>query len=282
MGTPNLISARELRRGLWQFTDVLENRAYLVVGSERALLVDTMGGYGDLRACIAQITDLPLELAFTHNHQDHVGGSYGFGRAYISEADDHTWEREREFADLDRNRLLEQGLIAADDYWAPREGDFPELCHVQEGDCFDLGSLTVEAISLPGHTAGSMGYLVRELKVLLLGDAVTPIMCLFFEESLSVDAWRATLAKLETVDFDVFYTGHHGVAFDKSELESFDACAQNALVSRGLPWMHSFLPYEGTLYLFRGEDADAPDFRALIGPYVPRVRKRRRRRHGAI
>lgn len=269
---------KEVAPGIWQLSDLLNNRAYLVVGATHALLVDTMGGYGNLPAAVASITDLPLRVVLTHNHQDHVSGAYGFDEVCVSAEDDCAWEREREFARLDHERLLREGKLDPDDYWAPREGSWPRVSYVRESDTFDLGDLVVEAIALPGHTRGSMGYLVRERGVLLLGDAITPIMCLFFKESLTVPEWIQTIDKLEDVPFDVFYTGHHDVGFAKAELASFRACAEYALADKGLPWAHMFLPYEGTLHMYRGDDADAPDFRALIGPYVPRPRKARRRR----
>lgn len=40
-----LISARPIAEGVWQLTDPFENRAYVVAGRERALLVDAMAGF---------------------------------------------------------------------------------------------------------------------------------------------------------------------------------------------------------------------------------------------
>lgn len=80
--------------------------------------------------------------------------------------------------------------------WAFDEGARPRVTHVSEGDELDLGGRRLVCVALPGHTVGSVGYLCPGLGVLLSGDAVTPIMCLCFEESLPVAAWRATLAKM--------------------------------------------------------------------------------------
>ena len=40
----DLILTRHIAKGVWQLTDPFENRAYVVAGRERALLVDTMAG----------------------------------------------------------------------------------------------------------------------------------------------------------------------------------------------------------------------------------------------
>lgn len=47
-------------------------------------------------------------------------------------------------------------------------------------EVFDLGQLECFVIPLPGHTKGSIGILIPDLRLLLSGDALTPIMCLFF------------------------------------------------------------------------------------------------------
>ncbi len=130
-----------------------------------------------------------------------------------------------------------------------------------------------------------MGYLVRERRLLLSGDAVTPCMCLFFPESLPIATWRQTLEKMQGLPFDTFRIGHYSHEFRKSDLDGFLAAADYALSgARGLSWMYTYIEgLKGSLYISPDtptDDADSPDFRAVIGPYVPREHKRRRR-HGA-
>ncbi|RRF98823.1 MAG: hypothetical protein DUD39_07655 [Coriobacteriaceae bacterium] len=112
-------------------------------------------------------------------------------------------------------------------------------------------------------------------------------MCLFFQESLSIEAWKNTLRKMERLDFDAFRTGHHSHAFLKEDIASSKRLADYALgATDWMEWMHSFLPgCTGSLYVSPGStitDVDSPHFRALIGPYRPRPKKHRlHRRHGA-
>ena len=49
---------------------------FLVVGRERALLIDTGAGIGPLRADIAALTSLPLTVVATHGDPDDVGGGW--------------------------------------------------------------------------------------------------------------------------------------------------------------------------------------------------------------
>lgn len=285
-------TTRLIAPGMWQITDALDDRAYLLVGKHAAALVDTCIGYGDLRAVVRGLTDLPITILLTHFHYDHVGGAYYFGGdvhdeaspVFIGADDDGRWDFEVARAQRVYDQTVDQRVFDKDVPFGSRDGALPEVRHVAEGDAFDLGGLTVEAVALPGHTAGSMGYLVRERRVLLSGDAVTPVMCLCFEGHLGIDEYRATLAKMAQLPFDTFWTGHHDVAFLRDDLPGFDACAEYAQSHRGVAWRHMLLPeYVGTAYLppCKTVDADSPDFRALIGPYVPRPRKKRRPRQSA-
>ncbi len=161
---------------------------------------------------------------------------------------------------------------------AVERGGRPRVSHVGEGDALDLGGRTVDVVELAGHTVGSVGYLVRDAGLLLSGDAVTPVMCLCFAESLTLDAWRQTLAKMAGLDFREFWTGHHGVPFGKDSLEGFAAAADFAEDDRGHEWHHSIVPgWEGTIHLVPNGvwSPDSPDFRAVITRGLPPARPRR-------
>ena len=272
--------------GLHMIEDALGNHAYLVVGESRALLVDSCGGFGDLRSCVEGLTDLPVTVAITHGHEDHMMGSYWFGEAHLSPQDggEGCWELAEEHTKRIYEQVVAEGLLEAHDPFALRDGARPQELPVADGDTFDLGGRTVRAVALPGHTQGSMGYLVEDCGVLLSGDAVTPIMCLFFEQSLSIQEWREqTLARMAELPFERFYTGHHDHGFAKADLPSFDAAAAYALEDRGMEWEHERLhEFHGIIHLCPCDtfDADSVDFRAVIDHWhelPPRKRRRRRK-----
>ena len=59
---------------------------YLLIGSEKAMLIDTAYGDGDLRAFVETITDKPVMVCNTHGHFDHTGGNALWEEAWMSEA----------------------------------------------------------------------------------------------------------------------------------------------------------------------------------------------------
>ena len=60
---------------------------YLLLGTQRALLIDTGLGVGGLAAQVQALTDLPVLAAVTHAHWDHIGGLGGFARRAVHEAE---------------------------------------------------------------------------------------------------------------------------------------------------------------------------------------------------
>ena len=243
-----------------------------------------MEGVGDLRAEVERITSLPVTVLLTHHHHDHVGGAYSFEKVGISAVDDGFWETEEDAEARIREQLRERFELPEGTFFSTAEGARPRTWHVAEGYELDLGGETVRAVALPGHTRGSMGYVVEGERVLLSGDAVTPCMTLFYDDSTSVDEWVQTLGKMEGLDVDSIMTGHYDHEFVPADLAGWRELALWAKDDRGMRWQNISLPeLRGCLHVMSedGVDPDSPEFRALIERPKPRVRSGRRRRGSA-
>jgi hydroxyacylglutathione hydrolase len=77
----------QVGRGVWAIDEHGEVTAYLVVGSERAVLLDTGLGLGNIRDEVHQVTEKPVTVVNTHGHVDHVGGNHLFPEVYIHRDD---------------------------------------------------------------------------------------------------------------------------------------------------------------------------------------------------
>lgn len=276
----DVIRTRSLGEGLFQLSDPFGYRAYLVVGEREAVLVDTMGGCGNLMATVRSLACArPVRVLLTHCHADHVGGAWAFPEVAMAAGEDGHWDEAA--ADLGELRMaaVRNGMVAPDEPWAFEVGMRPRVAHLADGDEIDLGGRRLTCVALPGHTDASMGYLCPELRALFSGDAVTPIMCLCFSESLPVAVWRRTLEKMGRLDFERFYTGHHDHAFTKADLAGFKAAADFVQAGdRGFAWHHAVVAgWEGTCHLCPCDtaDADSPDFRAVITRGLPAPRRSR-------
>lgn len=64
--------------GLTRIWDVARTAMYLVEGTEKAVLLDTGVGVGDLKELVGELTDKPVTVLVTHGHVDHAMGAAGF------------------------------------------------------------------------------------------------------------------------------------------------------------------------------------------------------------
>ncbi len=105
----------EFAPGTYEIDEFDCDSVFLLVGTERALLLDTGVGIGDLRGLVEQITDKPYDVAVSHGHMDHVGGAAWFDRIWLNEKDwdafpyDGAVENRRGYAEMIRKRTSGPG-----------------------------------------------------------------------------------------------------------------------------------------------------------------------------
>ena len=75
------LTIQQLEKDTWVLSEYRhweENHAYLLAGTEQALLIDTGLGVCDLFSAVRALTSLPVTVALTHAHWDHIGGCNAF------------------------------------------------------------------------------------------------------------------------------------------------------------------------------------------------------------
>lgn len=189
---------------------------YLICGSERAALIDAGMGTGDLFAVAASLTDLPVLPLITHGHPDHYLGAMSCPFIYLDERDHPLMQY---YVELD---ALEEGVSAP---------PMPKLKALPES--FDLGGRTLRVVDLHGHTAGSVGYLLEEEKILFSGDGLIYNVWMQLEESTTLREYRTTLEALRSIRpcFNSLWTGHGTKALDAEHLERVIALVDKVIES---------------------------------------------------
>lgn len=190
---------------------------HLIVGPERALLIDTAYGIGDLKALVETLTDKPYDVVNTHFHGDHSMGNYQFNRVYIHEYDVDLLKESRDpknrahfLPPPEKGYCTEEDLVPVRDY---------EIVGVEDGYVFDLGGgHEVELIHMPGHAPGGCMLLDRKNRMLFSGDAIVGTPTFIFgqlpegpkAEYMTVRSYRTELQKLalRLGEFDALYPGH--------------------------------------------------------------------------
>lgn len=218
---------------------------YLIVGDDKSVLIDTGSGIGDPRLEIEEITSNKISVLLTHGHLDHAGNVYYFDDIYMNEKDndlikDHFGKPElvKWFIETRGPVRFPEGDI--DELKSYVDENMPksfEYKNVKEGDEFDLGTTTLKAIEIPGHTRGAVGYLSSNTKYLYAGDALNEgiiIACERGERGSTkeeIKIMRESLSNLMKYydQIDKICMGHDGPFKDKSIIKDYLTLCEDLL-----------------------------------------------------
>ncbi|MDR2655777.1 MAG: MBL fold metallo-hydrolase [Oscillospiraceae bacterium] len=204
--------------------------AYLVEGDEKAALLDTGSGLGSLKECVERLTDKPLVVLLTHGHVDHAMGADEFGEVYMNRKDDYIFAEHGDMAFRKEGlNILAPGLKVGDGDMIPT-ADVGRFHDMKGGDSFDLGGVTVEVYDCPGHTRGSVVFLIPEERSVLLGDACNYFTFMFGGYSTTITEYEKslqTLSKALAGRFDTVYLSHGGGNAHKEMIEDVIAVCED-------------------------------------------------------
>lgn len=199
-------------------------KQYLVVGREKALLIDTGFGLGSLKAVVEKLTDKPIVLVNTHGHPDHGGGNFEFGAPYLHPADAalYAWKcADARFEEASHWPL--EGEVKLQPYQA-------ETLPLADGQRFELGGRVIETIHTPGHTAGSVCFYDRLTGALFTGDNTNAHGVFIDNQSPgTVTEYLASLQKMKALNPSVLYSGHMPGAVAPEQLDRLIGCAEKVL-----------------------------------------------------
>jgi glyoxylase-like metal-dependent hydrolase (beta-lactamase superfamily II) len=148
---------------------------YLVIGDERAAVIDGGNGIGNLARLAEELTDRPYSLLLTHTHNDHIGGCKHFREIAVYD-DAMSWERAAEGYGREKMReIIEEGMVIRElprgfdpvNYYAP---PFTVTWWLRDRDVVDLGGRKLEVIHTPGHSSNHICLLDRDSRYLWTGD----------------------------------------------------------------------------------------------------------------
>lgn len=248
---------------------VLDVNSTLVVGSQVALLVDTLATPAQARELVdaaRAVTALPLQIVNTHAHFDHC-----FGNAVVAEASpglsiwahESTVEMLRDHGPRVRRAAVEEATALAPEI-AGEVGDAVVRAPdrgVRTESFMDIGDRVVALHHFGrGHTDGDLVVHVPDVSVVVAGDLVEEGAPPSFEDSFPLD-WPDTLTPLLALAPRVVVPGH-GAVVDADFVER-----QRAELSR-LEWL--IRETEGD-----GATPEAVAAKAPFGPQAALVAVRR-------
>jgi glyoxylase-like metal-dependent hydrolase (beta-lactamase superfamily II) len=195
---------------------------FLIVGPEKAMLIDTAFGLGDIKGLADTISGgKPLIVVNTHEHFDHAYGNCRFDKVYCHEylvpylqmQHEHMWDYL--FDDYGDNIWL-----AYDRKDLPQFKKY-EIVGLKDGYKFNLGGdHEVEIVFTGGHSAGHAAYIDKKNRIVFIGDDIISDTagCGSINvtrpgphgENTSLKVWRDNLKRLidRMDEFDYVYPGH--------------------------------------------------------------------------
>ena len=173
------------------------DNCYLLLGAERALLIDCSIGTGDLAALVKTLTELPLTVAATHGHGDHLGAGYQFEAVCVPK-EDCTRNFRMQNTRLIRRTLLSNTMKKAGITKRDVRGSnlFARWIPMDAPMTFDLGGRTVRTFLTPGHTAGSTVFLDADRGLLFTGDHVCPVLPMHTYRALPLKIWLKSAERM--------------------------------------------------------------------------------------
>ncbi len=177
--------------------------SYLLMGTERALLIDTGMGIGNIKKEVDKLTDLPVIVVNTHGHFDHMG-------------DNHRFNEVRAFDDHSEVALIERGhsniecaeYMGTGAYVNLPTGFNPTTYEVQPSpvtrrlkhlETIELGARTLTVHHTPGHSPGSICLRDSRDGLLFTGDTVYPGTLVAHLDCVNVKDYVASLNYLENL-----------------------------------------------------------------------------------
>jgi len=170
------------------------NYSYLILGTKRAVLFDGGSGNRDIVPVVQSLTRLPVTVAPSHLHFDHVGALGQFERTAV--LDDRSLRARSRDGLLALKRYEFLGFadniaapkVRVDEWWRP-------------GSTVDLGERCLVVLHTPGHAPASMSLYDSQHTLLFCGDFIYPGPLYAFLPGASRHAYlRTTEQLLATLD----------------------------------------------------------------------------------
>ncbi len=180
----SVLETTKLFSNVWQFhenSDVAKVDAYLIVGEEKAALIDCLQSVENLYDEVCKITDLPFDVYITHGHFDHLGTDAKNLHAHGCKIY------------MDKRDFEIPSKMHGFDY----ENDF--FAEIHDGDVINLGGISLSVLEIPGHTPGSIVFLDKENERLYSGDGIgSGCIWLQIPFTLTLSEFTSNLKKLKS------------------------------------------------------------------------------------
>lgn len=189
-----------------------ESHCYLLLGKERAALIDTGLGISNIQKVVTELTSLPVQVLTTHAHWDHIGGHGLFQNIAVHEAEENWLSG---YFPLSLS-VVKQNLASRPCVF-PREFNLDAYQIFQgsassvlrDNDRISLGDRVLTVIHTPGHSPGHCCFYEEDSKYLFSGDLVYSGCLDAFYPSTNPRQFYQSIQRISSLDICRIFPGHH-------------------------------------------------------------------------
>ena len=190
---------------------------FLLLGEERALLIDTGYGRGDFPNIVQRLADgREIVVVNTHGHYDHTGGNPWFPRVHMHP---------------NAMAYAKEPFDPVDPAWLANM-PYPdyEMIPVNDGHVFDIGGRKIEVIYAPAHSDSSLMFIDHGRRLLFTGDEFDSEQAALPRPN-TIEQFHANMLRLQTrkADFDFIMPSHNGCPINPNYLDDFEVCSRHVL-----------------------------------------------------
>lgn len=236
----NWFEAYEIGANLFVFYEPRHYEATivnLVIGRQKAALIDSGCGIGNLRQAVEEITDKPVVVINTHTHLDHLGGNRQFHEiAMFDHPLSHQVAKNGVPHQTLETEILAENLVIKPwpDGFDPHDSSIPPFAvshWLNNGERLNLGDKELEVIHTPGEAPDHICLLNRADRILFCGDILLhgPVWTHLEGGSLKdlINSYRRLMNYFD--QFDHLMPGHNQPWLDKNLLPETLAGAEKVL-----------------------------------------------------
>lgn len=203
-----------------------ETHCYLLCGQEKALLIDTGLGVSDIRKIVDSLTGLPVLVATTHVHWDHIGGHRYFENIAVHELE-KDWLSVKFPIPLQavKNNLTKfpcdfPAEFDIDTYRVFR--GMPQRV-LRDGDWLDLGSRKIQVVHTPGHSPGHCCFYEPGRNYLFSGDLIYKGCLYAFYPTTDPQLFYHSVKRVQEYIISRILPGHHQLSIPGSLIDEIEA-----------------------------------------------------------
>ncbi|RKX41874.1 MAG: hypothetical protein DRP33_04700 [Thermotogae bacterium] len=203
--------------GHFGLSHAFDSSVYVVSCDDQLVMIDTGAGC-EPEKIVENIEKENLEIEklktvlLTHSHADHSGGAHFFSENFG--CDVFVSYLESDLVGTADERLLgldvakKSGFYSFDYVFHPCK----RVKQLSDGDVVRCGKHVFKAIHVPGHSPGSLCFLIDlpEGRALFSGDTVfyDGVVGLLNIDTCDLSSYRKSIRKLDGLDVDMLFPGH--------------------------------------------------------------------------